>query len=221
MVVELPINTAASYMFSALLVVGTSRCDVPGRVQRAERTSQDLRAAAHVAPLYAARTAQRAVPTTPNTPVVLGWLGKAACMLAAASLWFSAGTFLGLAAPAIPPGVPEPGLILWGSVVNATNPAQTLAISSVSWSVTDGAKTAVYSGQTRPATRIVTLAGKNYYVLEVPFDTRRFGSVTLADPATQGLDSFELKTSSPPTYTLTPTINGVLATVQSVDGAPA
>src|SRR5215813_12854459 len=44
--------------------VGTSRCDVPGRVQRAERTRQDVRAAAGVAPLYAARTAQRAVPTT-------------------------------------------------------------------------------------------------------------------------------------------------------------
>src|SRR5215813_4531240 len=38
--------------------VGTSRCDVPGRVQRAERTPQDVRAAAHVAPRYAARTAR-------------------------------------------------------------------------------------------------------------------------------------------------------------------
>src|SRR5262245_5252789 len=53
------------YVFRASLVVGTSRCDVPGRVQRAERTRQDVRAATHVAPLYAARTAQRAVPTPP------------------------------------------------------------------------------------------------------------------------------------------------------------
>src|SRR5215468_8590488 len=45
-------------------VVGTSRRDVPGRVQRAERISQAERTAADVAPLDAARTAQRAVPTT-------------------------------------------------------------------------------------------------------------------------------------------------------------
>src|SRR5215470_14059674 len=44
--------------------VGTSRCDVPARVQRAERIPQDERTTADVAPLYAARTAQRAVPTT-------------------------------------------------------------------------------------------------------------------------------------------------------------
>src|SRR5262249_42063124 len=59
-----------------VLVVGTSRCDVPGRVQRAERTRQDARAAAHVAPLYAARTAQRAVPTTltgPSDTAALQW----------------------------------------------------------------------------------------------------------------------------------------------------
>src|SRR5262245_25973777 len=48
---------------SAPLRVGTSRGDVPVRVQRSERTCQDVRAAAPVAPLYAARTAQRAVPT--------------------------------------------------------------------------------------------------------------------------------------------------------------
>src|SRR5262249_19042546 len=58
--------TVPEYGFS---VVGTSRCDVPARVQRAERISQYGRAAADVAPLYAARKAQRAVPTTLNTYV--------------------------------------------------------------------------------------------------------------------------------------------------------
>src|SRR5215470_6497048 len=72
-------------------------------------------------------------------------------------LWWSVAAHFCLGSPAIPPGVPEPGLILWGAVVNATNPAQALAISTGSWSVTDGTKTAVYSSQTRPATRIVTL----------------------------------------------------------------
>ena len=121
----------------------------------------------------------------------------------------------------IPPGVPEPGLVIWGSVVNLTNPAQPVAIASVSWSVTDGTKTAVYSAGSRPATRIVSLGGRTHYIVEIPFDTRRFGTVTLADPATGGIDSFELRAASPPTYTLTPTINGALATVQAVDGAPS
>jgi hypothetical protein len=44
---------------SEFALVGTSRCDVPARVQRAKRMV--LRRS--VAPLYAARTAQRAVPT--------------------------------------------------------------------------------------------------------------------------------------------------------------
>jgi hypothetical protein len=121
----------------------------------------------------------------------------------------------------VPPGVPEPGLVIWGTVVNQTNASETIPIFSASWSVTDGTKTAVYSGASRPATRIVTLNGQTYYVLEVPFDTRQIGAVTLADPATVGLASFELKAASPPTYTLVPTINGVLATVRSIDGAPA
>lgn len=120
----------------------------------------------------------------------------------------------------IPPGVPEPGLVLWGAVVNKTNTSQGVTITSASWSVTDGTKTAVYSAATRPATRIVNSGGRTFYVLEVPFDTRRIGTVTLADPAIVGIDSFELKAASPPTYTLTPTINGVVASVQAIDGAP-
>ena len=43
-------------------VVGTSRCDVSARVQRAERT-QEACGSLKVAPLDAARTAQRTVPT--------------------------------------------------------------------------------------------------------------------------------------------------------------
>src|SRR5256885_15556001 len=123
--------------------------------------------------------------------------------------------------PPIPPGVPEPGLVIWGSVVNVNNPSQPIAITSATWSVTDGTQTAVYTGATQPPTRIVTLDGQSYYVLEVAFDTRTFGTIALSDPASIGVNSFELKSSTPPAYTLTPTINGVLATVRSIDGAPA
>jgi hypothetical protein len=127
---------------------------------------------------------------------------------------------LGLA-QTVPPGVPEPGLVIWGSVVNQTNTSQAITITSATWSVTDGTKTAVYSAASQPATRIVSLNGQSFYVLEVPFDTRQIGTVTLADPATVGINSFALQSASAPTYTLTPTINGALATVRSVDGAPA
>jgi len=125
------------------------------------------------------------------------------------------------AAQTIPPGVPEPGLVIWGTVVNQTNSSQAITITSASWSVTDGTKTAVYSAASRPPTRVVSVNGQSYYILQVPFDTRQIGTVTLADPATVGINSFELKSTSPPTYTLAPTINGALATVRSIDGAPS
>src|SRR5688572_12810501 len=83
----------------------------------------------------------------------------------------------------IPPGVPEPGLVIWGNVVNASDATQQIAISSASWSVTDGTKTAVYTAASLPPVQIINLAGKSYYVVEVPFDTRTFGNITLGDPA--------------------------------------
>lgn len=122
-----------------------------------------------------------------------------------------------IAQPA-PPGVPEPGLVIWGTVVSAQNPAQALTVTSASWAVTDGSKSAVFSGATQPAVRIVNQGGQSYYVLEVPFDTRTFGNIALGDPATAGVNSFELRNASPPPYVLTPTINGALATVRAIDG---
>jgi hypothetical protein len=148
-------------------------------------------------------------------------LWRSASTPAVVGLFLSAGAFLCLGSPAVPPGVPEPGLILWGTVVNTTNTSQQIGITSASWSVTDGNNTAVYTPQTHPPVRIFTQGDQTYYVLEVPFDTRRFGTVQLGNPSTEGVSSFELVSSSPPTYLLTPTINGVLATVRSIDGAPS
>lgn len=146
------------------------------------------------------------------------------CLRSAFDRWIAllapAAVTLSLHAQTIPPGVPEPGLVIWGTVVNRTNVSQSVTITSATWSVTDGTKTAVYSVASRPATRIINTGGQSFYILEVPFDTRRIGTVTLADPATVGINSFELKTASPPTYILAPTINGVLATVHAIDGAP-
>lgn len=142
--------------------------------------------------------------------------------LVSASSWSA--TLYSLAATqagALPPGVPEPGIVIWGTVVNQTNSSQAIEITSATWSVSDGTKTAVYSDRSRPATRIVNVDGQSYYVLQVPFDTRQIGTVTLADPATVGINSFELASTTAPTYILGATINGALATVRSIDGAPA
>jgi hypothetical protein len=46
--------------------VGISRCDVPGRVQRAERIAWDVRTRLTLRCYDAARTSQRDVPTTPK-----------------------------------------------------------------------------------------------------------------------------------------------------------
>jgi hypothetical protein len=124
------------------------------------------------------------------------------------------------AAQLIPPGVPEPGLVIWGTVVNQTN-NQPITITSVQWTVTDGSNTAAYSAASLPATRIINVSGQSYYVLQVPFDTRQIGTVTLADPVTVGINSFMLRSSSPPTYMLMPKINGTVGNVRSIDGAPA
>jgi hypothetical protein len=43
-------------------LVGASRCDVPARIQRAEPMLNRMRITVAVAPLNAARTAQRTVP---------------------------------------------------------------------------------------------------------------------------------------------------------------
>jgi hypothetical protein len=43
--------------------VGMARCAVPARVQRAERMLDATRINVHIAPLNAARTAQRTIPS--------------------------------------------------------------------------------------------------------------------------------------------------------------
>ena len=113
------------------------------------------------------------------------------------------------------PAIPEPPIILYGTVTDKTN-NQPVTITSVTWQVTDGTTNRSYSAATLPATRIVS-NGQSFYLLEVPQDTRVVqngaGQITLVPAA----NSFELKTPGP-TYTLTATINGTFATIKTVDG---
>ncbi|HXI53164.1 MAG TPA: hypothetical protein VNH84_16725, partial [Candidatus Saccharimonadales bacterium] len=50
-------------------------------------------------------------------------------LLLTAGWLFAAAALRTQAASPIPTGVPEPGLILWGTVVNATNAAQPISIA--------------------------------------------------------------------------------------------
>ena len=142
-------------------------------------------------------------------------------------LWVFATSAAAQTPPAIP-GVPEPGLVLWGTVVNSASGVP-VSLTSASWTVGQNTpvKSATYDGTTKPPVRIISQGGQTYYVVEVPFDTRVMGSVTLTDPSlptvseSERLNSFELKASSPPSYTLTPTMNGAAATVRAIDSAPA
>jgi hypothetical protein len=58
--------------------VGTARCAVTARVQQAERILSDMRTTVAIAPLNAARTAQRDVRRAVPTPVVVSRCARAA-----------------------------------------------------------------------------------------------------------------------------------------------
>lgn len=114
------------------------------------------------------------------------------------------------------PAIPEPPIILYGTVTDKAN-NQPVTISSVTWQVSDGTTNRSYSAATLPATRIVS-NGQSFYLLEVPQETRVVqngaGQITLQP----GGNGFEVK-SPGSAYTLTATINGSIATTKAVDGS--
>lgn len=132
-------------------------------------------------------------------------INLAALLIFAGARWLGAQT----------PGIPEPPLIVFGTVTDASN-NQPVAITTVSWQVSDGGVTQNYTAASLPATRVVSTGGQSFYVLQVPFDSRVVqngaGQIVLSPAA----GSFELKAASP-TYTLTAVINGQVATVKAVN----
>jgi len=144
---------------------------------------------------------------TPPTPASLNTLLRASLM----ALLVHA-----LVLHAQVPGIPEPSLILFGTVMEAkTN--QAVSLSTVAWQVSDGTVNNNFSAVSLPATRTVASGAESFYVLEVPFDTRtvRTGTSQIALSASAG--SMQVKTTSA-TYTLTATINGQAAKVAVVGG---
>lgn len=114
------------------------------------------------------------------------------------------------------PAIPEPPLILVGTVTEAAN-NQPVVFASVVWQVSDGTANRSYSAASLPATRVVSDSGQSFYVLEVAFDTRiiQTASGALALPG----NANALEVCSPSAnYTLTAVVNGQVATVKSVGG---
>jgi len=106
------------------------------------------------------------------------------------------------------PGLPEPGLAMYGSITT-TNGTRPSIGSGVVWRVSTGA-TAI----TIPAT-VVTVNNQTFYILRVPFETRTIpGTTTFA--ATP--NTLEL-TSATTTYTRSATVSGTSAILQG-PGAP-
>ena len=125
---------------------------------------------------------------------------------------------IALPSPAQIPAIPEPPLLLYGTVTDAAT-SQAVPITSIVWQVEDGTASATFSAASLPATRIVSESGESFYLLEVPFETRVVqdgaGQVSL----TASGAAFELQDPSP-TYTLTAIVNGQPATIQAVEGTP-
>jgi hypothetical protein len=101
------------------------------------------------------------------------------------------------------PALPEPGLFIYGPVVNRTT-QQPVTATNVSWQVSGGGD-AVSLGA-----RLVNINGRVFHVTRVPFETRSVGTANLS--RTPG--TLELKASAT-TYTRVATVNGLPATVVS------
>lgn len=101
------------------------------------------------------------------------------------------------------PAVPEPGLFIYGPVVNRTT-QQPVSATNVSWQISGGGDAATLNA------RIVNINGRVFHVTRVPFETRVVGTVNF--PRTTG--TLELKAGAT-TYTRTATVNGVPATIVS------
>lgn len=73
-----------------------------------------------------------------------------------------------------PPGIPEPGLIMYGTITNV-NGNQPLTSGIVTWQVSGGSPT---EAVTLSAT-LVGVNGQFFYVARVPFETRSLSGITL------------------------------------------
>jgi hypothetical protein len=97
-------------------------------------------------------------------------------------------------------GIPEPALVLYGSVTNSAGPLM-LTSGGVNWSVVGGGSSAAASAT------IASVNGQFFYIARIPVETRFAGNITFS-PTTNTLPL----TASPTTFTRSATVDGVAAT---------
>ena len=122
----------------------------------------------------------------------------------------------------IPPGVPEPGMIIWGQVYDENTNA--ITIESVAWwlNIDQPHKEAIFStkGENSSLIKIATEKDSKYYVLRLPADYRKVqgnANLSLSDPSGGKSVSFESGNFNSE-VTMVATINGQAASVYKVNG---
>jgi Bacterial TSP3 repeat len=98
-------------------------------------------------------------------------------------------------------GIPEPAIVLYGSVTNTAGPLL-LTSGGVDWTVVGGGFSVLVSST------IASVNGQFFYVARIPFETR-FASNLSFSPATNTLPL----TTSPTAFTRSATVDGVAATL--------
>lgn len=124
---------------------------------------------------------------------------------ALSSRWIVVAAFIGcwLWTASTLAGIPEPNLILYGSVTNATG-SILLASGGVNWTAAGGGSSATV------ASTIASVNGQFFYVARIPFETRFAGNLTF----TLTTNTLPL-TASPISFTRSATVNGVAAMLVS------
>ena len=97
-------------------------------------------------------------------------------------------------------GIPEPALVLYGSVTNTAGPLM-LTSGGVNWTVVGGGSSASVSST------IASVNGQFFYVARLPFETRFAGNLTFS-PATNTLPL----TATPTSFVRSAKVDGVAAT---------
>ncbi len=125
---------------------------------------------------------------------------------------------IGITRAQTPPGVPEPGLTLWGKLTDASNNPALLTAGTLNWIADNGTESFNITGASVPAVQTWSSGGQNYYLVQIPFNSYKVGAVTLALTP----NSFEFPSpppATPPSYVFHATANGAAATIKSVDGS--
>jgi hypothetical protein len=95
-----------------------------------------------------------------------------------AILWFLLA--LCIALPSWPaaaqlPGIPEPGVTIYGQVRNRSD-GSPVVIQTVAWQVSDGKGGIVgLNASSPPPAKIITVDGQSYYIARIPFNTLSAG----------------------------------------------